>query len=288
MAVNKYFNNFGYKPEQNLVEDLIVESIKQYGHEVKYIPRTLVEEDHIFGEDTLSKFQSAIPVEVYIQNVEGFEDVGEFVSRFGMEVHHQITFLIAKKRWEQIRLGESLQTEVGYSLQNESANTAAPGPGMQYQIETGTVGANNYGIIPYGFPNEGDLIWFEMTGKMFEIKNMEHETRGFYPNGALNMFELKCEVFEYTSQVIDTGDTEIDNLETLFSQNTLDYQFSLDVGDEGYGAGQILWEDGGFSLQEFTATTNNQVSANNSLFQIESAGIIDFSETNPFSEVDRY
>ena len=78
--------------------DLIVESIKQYGHEVKYIPRTLVEEDHIFGEDTLSKFQSAIPVEVYIQNVEGFEDVGEFVSRFGMEVHHQITFLIAKIR----------------------------------------------------------------------------------------------------------------------------------------------------------------------------------------------
>lgn len=288
MAVNQYFNNYNYKPEQNLAEDLVIESIKQYGHEVKYIPRTLVKEDHIFGEDVLSKFQSAIPIEVYIQNVEGFEDVGEFVSRFGLEVHHQITFIMAKKRWEQIRQGESLMTEVGYSLQTESANTAAPGAGIQYQLETGTTGANNYGTIPYSYPNEGDLIWFEMTGKMFEIKNMEHETMGFYPNGNLNMLELKCEVFEYSSEKMDTGDTEIDNLENLFSQNTLDYQFSLDVGDEGYGAGQLMSEDGGSLLQEFTATTNNEVSANNTLFQIQSAGIIDFSETNPFSEVDRY
>lgn len=194
----------------------------------------------------------------------------------------------AKKRWEQIRQGESLMTEVGYSLQTESANTAAPGAGIQYQLETGTTGANNYGTIPYSYPNEGDLIWFEMTGKMFEIKNMEHETMGFYPNGNLNMLELKCEVFEYSSEKMDTGDTEIDNLENLFSQNTLDYQFSLDVGDEGYGAGQLMSEDGGSLLQEFTATTNNEVSANNTLFQIQSAGIIDFSETNPFSEVDRY
>ena len=101
MPTNFYFDNFAHSGQQNLIEDLITESIKIYGYDNFYIPRTLVKEDNLFGEDVLSKFDSAYPIEMYIKNVEGFDGEGEFLSRFNVEVRDNITFSMSQKRWQE-------------------------------------------------------------------------------------------------------------------------------------------------------------------------------------------
>ena len=120
-----------------------------------------------------------------------------------------------------------------------------------------------------------------MVGKIFEIKFVEHE-QIFYQTGRLQTYDVRCELFEYSSERIDTGNTEIDAIETTYSLDTLGYEFTL---EDGIGVAQL--EDGGALLQEYTIETTDK-SANNSYFQLESESILDFSETNPFSEIDRY
>lgn len=288
MPVNKYFNNFNYGREQDLMEDLIIESIKQYGNEVKYLPRTLVEQDHLFGEAKLSKFDDSVPVEMYIKNVEGFEGEGDFLSKFGVQIRDSMTFTVARKRFDQIRGGESLQSEVGYQLQNESANTDSPSRQFLSDnadvhgivIESGTPGANNYTITSQR-PREGDLIYFGLTDKLFEIKFVEHE-EVFYQFGRLQTYDLRCELFEYSSERIDTGDSDVDSIEDALSNDILFNELTLEDG-----SGVWLAEDGDSVMQEYTIeTTDDQ--ANNQFFTQEASNILDFSELNPFSEVDRY
>ena len=103
MPTNRYFNHFSYGREQDLVEDLIIESTKIYGHNVKYLPRTIVDRDDLYGEDRLSTFNAAAEVEMYIKNVDAFEGEGTILSRFGLEMRDEITFTLARKRWNQIR-----------------------------------------------------------------------------------------------------------------------------------------------------------------------------------------
>ena len=86
MATNLYFNNFGHYGQQTLLENLIIESIKMYGHDCFYIPRVLVKEDNLFGEDVLSKFENYYELEMYVKNVEGFEGEGDFLSKFNIEI----------------------------------------------------------------------------------------------------------------------------------------------------------------------------------------------------------
>jgi len=107
-TVNQYFNNFGHQQSQWLIEDLIIESIKIYGIEVQYMPRTLVAEDTIWGEDTLSKFEDAYPLEMYVKNVDGFEGEGDFLSKFGLEIRDEMTLTVAQRRFsEEISLADS-------------------------------------------------------------------------------------------------------------------------------------------------------------------------------------
>jgi len=288
VPTNKYFNNFNYGREQDLLEDLIVESIKVYGHEMKYLPRTLVEEDELFGEAKLSKFEDSVPVEMYIKNVEGFEGEGDFLSKFGVEIRDQMTFTMSRRRFDQIRGGESLQTEVGYQIQAESANTDSPS--RQFltdnanvdgiMLESGTPGSNNY-TITSNRPNEGDLIYFPLTDKLFEIKFVEHE-EVFYQMGRLQTYDLRCELFQYSSERIDTGDSAIDVIEDELSADVLFNELTLE--DD---SGALSFEDGDSIITEYRLEdTDDQ--ANNEFFTTESTGIIDFSEANPFSEIDRW
>ena len=102
MAVNHYFQSgipMGRRSEQNLYEDLIVECLKIYGFEIYYIPRKFNNIDRIFGEDTISSFEHAYPLEMYLQNVNGFEGDGELMSKFGVELKDTATFIVSKKRW---------------------------------------------------------------------------------------------------------------------------------------------------------------------------------------------
>ena len=283
MSTNVYFNNFAYAREQDLVEDLTIEAIKIYGHNVKYLPRTRVNTDNLFGEDVLSKFDEAIDIEMYIKNVEGFEGEGDLLSRFGLEIRDQITFTVARKRFDQAITSPKLMTQVGYNLIFESGDNNTPS--RQYlsgsqDTEAMMLEGNDY-LNTINRPQEGDLIYFPMVSKIFEIKFVEHE-QIFYQTGRLQTYDVRCELFEYSSERISTGNTEIDVIESTYSLDTLGYQFTL---EDGTGVAQL--EDGGTLLQEYTIETTDK-SANNEFFQTQADNILDFSEINPFGEIDRY
>ena len=286
MATNQYFNNFAYAREQDLVEDLTIEAIKIYGHNVKYLPKTISGIDHLFGEDKLLKYETAADVEMYVKNVEGFEGEGEFMSKFGVQLNDQLTLTVARKRFDQIRT-EKLTTEVGYNYLQESANTDAPSrqflTGNNHTesiiLETGTTGVNSYSITA-NRPQEGDLVFFPLVNKIFEIKFVEHEDI-FYQTGRLQSYDLRCELFKYSSEQIRTGNTEIDSTETAGTLDTLLYELLLEDGDN------LLEEEGDSLVQEYQLFTQD-AGANNSYFESEGDSIIDFSERNPFSEVDRF
>lgn len=277
MTTNKYFRPFTYGRQQDLAEDLIVQAIKIYGLDVKYLPRTLRNVDPLLGEDPTSTFDDAIDIEVYIKNVQGFEGEGDFLSKFNLQINDSITFTMARKRWNQIST-EKLITEVGYNYQLESADTNSWGNTQCIMLEAG--GANNYAITTPR-PFEGDWIYFPLNKKLYEIKFVEHEAI-FYQHGKLYTYDLNCELVDRIGpDSIRTGNTAIDGIGVKYDQNILLYQTQLE--DDTY----LLNEDGGFMLNEYRIEVQN-VTANNEYFTQKSLDFIDFSERNPFSEVDRY
>ena len=291
MPTNVYFNNFGYAREQDLVENLTIESIKIYGHNLKYIPKTAVKQDPLFGEDTLSTYDDAVDIEMYIKNVEGFEGEGDFLSRFNLEIRDQVTFTVARKRFDQAR-SERLTTEVGYSYVQEEANTNAPSRQfLSTSANTGMFGITLETATSEGYsitnnrPLEGDLIWFPMVDKLFEIKFVEHE-QIFYQTGRLQTYDLRCELFTYSNERIDTGISDIDAVEDNLTTDILTNEMLQEDGSI------LQLEEGGSIMQEYRLEIN-QPSANNEYFQsndpvFSSSAVIDFSESNPFSEIDRY
>ena len=191
MPTNVYFDT-GTRPEQHLYEDLMIEQLKIYGQEVFYIPRTLVKEDNLFGEDTLSKFGDAYLIEMYFENVEGYEGEKEIMSKFGLQMNEDVTFVVARRRFEQLVSHDS-------------------------------------NLIVKTRPNEGDLVYFPKVKKIFEISFVDHDDP-FYQIHNVPAFKLKCKTFEYSSEDIDTGIAEIDAIETDNSLDQLAFQLSLEDG----------------------------------------------------------
>ena len=176
MAKNPYFK-FGTNSEQNVVENLIIECLGIYGQEMFYIPRTLVSKDEILGEDRLSEFKNAYPIEMYFENVDGFGGNGAFMSKFGLMIEQSATLVVARKRWQQ------------------------------------AVAQYGQTILP-NRPAEGDLLYFPLTGGLFEIKFVQHQNP-FYQIGKLYTYKLDVELFQYASERIDTGYNVIDDFESL-------------------------------------------------------------------------
>ena len=191
MPTNVYFDT-GTKPEQHLYEDLMIEQLKIYGQDVFYIPRTLVKEDELFGEDTLSKFDDAYQIEMYFENVEGYEGEKEIMSKFGLQMNEDVTFVVARRRFEQLVSHDS-------------------------------------NLIVKTRPNEGDLVYFPKVKKIFEISFVDHDDP-FYQVHNVPAFKLKCKTFEYSGEDLDTGISEIDAIETANSLDQLVYQLSLEDG----------------------------------------------------------
>ena len=209
-----FFNNYGASQEQYLIEDLIIESIKMYGQDVYYINRTLGAEDRILREDDLPTFDAAYQMEMYIKNIDGFEGDGDFLSKFGLEIRDEITFTLARRIFEQ---------EVTL---NETKNN----------------------------PYVGDLIYFPLNNKIFEIKFVEHESI-FYQMGALQVYDIRCDLFEYSGEKFSTGITDID---TKFNQIV-------------------------FTSNDAIANVESvDTLARNFSIESEADGIIDFSEADPF------
>jgi hypothetical protein len=171
-----YFTN-GTRDEQYLLEDLTIESIRIYGQDMYYIPRILVAKDNILGEDRLSQFRNAYPIEMYLESVSGFEGQGAFINKFGLMMEQSATLTVARRTWERF------------------------------------VGKHSDATLP-NRPAEGDLLYFPLTNGLFEIKFVEHQDP-FYQLGKLYVYRLEVELFQYASEVIDTGISSLDAFESL-------------------------------------------------------------------------
>ena len=280
MAVNKYFRNYSYGREQRVEDDLTVEAIKIYGVDVQYMPRTIFNEIEEFGEDPLSHFTLAVPIEVYVNNLENFQGEGDFLSKFNLEIRDQITLTMARRRWDQIRT-EKLIDEVGNIYLTETNPATYSSNTDNYLLETGS--ANGYSISS-SRPLEGDLIYIPFinngNGAIYEVKFVEHE-RVFYQHGKLYTYEMTCELFRYSSERLDTGNSDIDIIETRSSRDIQQYQYLMENGDIH------IMEDDSNLIQEYRLESVAST-ANNELFTQKSFIDVDFSERNPFSEIDRY
>jgi hypothetical protein len=174
MAINQYIRS-NVKSEQDLYENLVIETLKTYGVEVYYIPRDIVNENKIFGDDVPSRFNSSYKVEMYIDNIEGFAGEGDIFSRFGVEIRDEATFVVARRRWRDAV--------------------------KRYDNE-----------ISGDRPREGDLIYLPMSKSLFQIQHVEHEDP-FYQLQNVPLFRCRATLFEYNDEDLDTGVEAIDNIE---------------------------------------------------------------------------
>lgn len=227
MATNPYFNNTKYKPTQDLIENLVIESIKTKGIDVYYLPRRFANKDLVFGEDPMSYFDLSFPIEMYLDTFNGFQGEREIVSKFGIEIQDNMTLTVAKKRFEQ---------------------EAAKLPAMTDRP------------IDLDAPTMGDLIYFPLSKGLFEIKYVDNK-EVFFQGGKLYTYKLECELFKYSMEELNTGDSDIDSIE------------------DGLVTGVDEDDDGDI---DFIKDGKNPDDSFN--IQTEGTGLIDFTEVDPFSE----
>ena len=264
MAVNHHFqggNGIGNDAEKRLHENLIIEGLKIYGFDCYYLPRTLVNQDLILGEDVASRFNASYLLEMYMETTEGFQGEQELVSKFGLEIREDTTFCIAKRRWQM--------------MVDNKATT-----------------------IISGRPNEGDIIYVPLMNSFFEIQFVEDQ-EPFFQLGNLPVYKLRCTRWEYSSEKLNTGRPAIDVAEDRLSIDQLQSQL---VQEDGTG---ILLEDSDLvlknynyvmleSFQPINLATQTRDYADNATYESDAGfgtastddDILDFTERNPFGEVD--
>lgn len=202
MATNQYFSQ-GRRSEQNLYEDLIVESLKMYGQDVYYVPREIVNKDTVFLDDNSSKFDQGYKIEMYIENTEGFDGDGDLFTKFGVEIRDAATFIVSRKRWKSL--------VAAYEETDDS---------------------------PFYRPREGDVIYLPLSNSIFQIMKVEDESP-FYQLKDLPTFRMRCELFEYNEEDFDTGIAGLDKVEENFAYQ---YVLTLDHGTVvgKYQKGEII------------------------------------------------
>jgi hypothetical protein len=290
MATNPYFK-YGVRSEQNMFEDITIEALQMYGQDVYYLPREIVNKDTVFLDDVPSRFSSSYKVEMYIENAEGFGGEGDLFTKFGVELRDQATFVVARKRWQQL-IGSRL-TEKNFR------------------------------------PREGDLIYLPLSQSIFQIERVETETP-FYQLEQLPTFRMTCELFEYSDEDFDTNIRSIDVVEsegafqyklTLDSSGggyTIGETVIQEFTDYNMKGEVTFWSDSGNELRlahvgatdgnfhEFTTnafvvgqTSNGlatptlveqlqeiQEDAQNAIFDSFESDFLDFSESNPFGDIE--
>ena len=177
MATNLYFNHFpkNITSEQLLVEDLVIESLKMYGMDVFYMPRTTRDQvDYLYGEDPLKQYVSAFPLEMYLENITGMDGEGDFISKFGLEIRDEISLLVSRKRFQA------------------TANQTRPNEGDLIYVP-----------VVNGF--------FEITFVEHEDNQAMYHTLGRGRGGNVYLYALKLKQFVFSNEVIETGIAEIDN-----------------------------------------------------------------------------
>ena len=294
MAVNTAFhtsNLHSLATERSLYQNLIKEAIQIYGHDVYYVNRDTIALDNVLGEDSLSKYTKQTPIEMYVEDSEGFGGDKEIITTFGLENRNEITFVVSKERFQEMdsqfviesgtdTTGGSFLLEAGSIDQSENSSTL-----------TSVQGDNNFYVLQdiastdADRPQEGDLVYHPIFAKMFEISFVDHD-EPFYQLDNNPVYKLRCKQFEYSSEVIDTGITTIDAIEGD-SLDSLLFQFALEnevgsvllenAADTG-NAEYLLQED--YIVGDQSTDTTNQ----NELFDELDDTVLDFSETNPFGD----
>ena len=237
MAVNKAFhtnNSTAITSEKNLYSDLVKEAIQIFGHDVYYIDRTTVAIDNVLGEDSLSKFTSQVPIEMYVENAEGgYEGEKELMTQFGLENRNELTLVVHKERFQdltkQIQI-ESGTDSTGGSILLESGTIDQSGNSSE--LETITTGSDFYILtetdaVSTDRPLEGDLVYHPILGKIFEVSFVDHD-EPFHQLDNNPIYKLNCKQFEYSSDALDTGIATIDSIEDAESRNTRDFEFTLE------------------------------------------------------------
>ena len=319
MAVNKHFHTSGahaIATEQSLYADLVAEAIQIHGHDVYYLDRTLVAEDTVLGEDSLSKFNTQVPIEMYMEDSGGgFAGEKELMSQFGLQNLSEATFVVSKTRFQdktkqmQIETGTDSTSSGSILLESGTITSSSKLEGSTFYIvnETDATDADR--------PLEGDAIYHPTLKKLFEINFVDHDDP-FHQLDNNPVYKMRCRLFDYGSEALDTGITDIDAIETALSTASSDYQITLESAtvagqsltiDRSYtsvdttnvtidavtvsedtSSSSILLESGS---NEYIITEDyyigdyvNDKTAQNELFDTLDDTVLDFSESNPFGD----
>ena len=333
MAVNKIFhtnNSATIQTEKNLYSDLVKEAIQIYGHDVYYIDRTTVAIDNVLGEDSLSKFTTQVPIEMYVENAEGgYEGEKELMNQFGLENRNELTLVVHKTRFQDLTKQISIESgtdTTGGSILLESGTIDQSSDSSV--LETVTTGSDFYILTETDAtdadrPLEGDLVYHPILNKIFEVNFVDHD-EPFHQLDNNPVFKLSCKQFEYSSEALDTGITDIDSIEDALTRNSRDFEFTLEQSTaqneniniqharsnfglllEETDGDNIIGEDDSTSVGESIQLENDADSgdasfllqetynvgdfvqdktAQNELFDQLDNNVLDFSESNPFGD----
>ncbi len=223
--------------EQELLSELVAESIKIHGIDVYYLPRETVNKDAIYTEDALNEYQRALLLDVYLKSFDQFGGEGQFLQKFNLEIRDTVEFSISQK---------TFQDEI----------------------------TNPVGIIR---PREGDLIYLPVAKRLLKISYVE-KFPVMMPLGSLPSYDIKCEAFEYSGELLNTGIREIDNIEKNYNIELNNFAIATESRLE-------LKDEDGFSIvQESYDIDTIDPTAQNDEIEDFADDFIDFSERDPFSE----
>ena len=283
MTTSVYFSHHENTSEQALHQDLIIEAIKNYGIDVYYLPRKYVNEDVLYGEDTISEFNQAHLIEMYVKTVDGFEGEGDFISRFGLEIRDQVVFSVARRRFDNLDITEQDRPREGDVI-------FLPLNKKLYEIRF-----VEHESMFYQF---GKLPIFDLTCELFQYDSQEIDT------GIADIDKVEDENAYAINLALGTGSGNYVNDENIYvgdtfasanttarvlSWNQTDRELKITdiVGTFGATSNIVGQTSGAYYSLSTTPDTQvfvNDTTANNVTFETEADSIIDFSESNPFSE----
>lgn len=237
---NPFFNFFDYPPTQFLIEDLILQAISIYGNECLYIPRNLKNFDTLYFTDDQSTYRITIPIDVYVQDQFGFTGMKDIYSKFGLEIRDSIILVIAKKSFD-----ENIKPITGQAR-----------------------------------PDEGDLIYFTLNNKCFQIKYVNNKEL-FYPAGVLPVYRMELNLFEYSDETFATGIEAIDSLQQKLSLNARDYSLDLPDGTPLADVANNIIVPASFDLQNIEPEDDNDE------LSIEGNSVVDFSTNSIFGGISK-
>ena len=266
--------------EQSLYANLVAEAIQIHGHDVYYLDRTLVAEDTVLGEDALSKFNTQVPIEMYMEDSDGgYAGEQEVMTQFGLGNLSEATFVVSKTRFQEKT--KQIQIEEGTDSTSSGSILLESGTILTSKLE-GEVFyiVNETDATDVDRPLEGDAIYHPILKKLFEINFVDHDDP-FHQLDNNPVYKMRCRLFDYGSEALDTGITDIDAIEDSLS--IASHQLTLE--DE---TGSILLETGGdeYIIQEdyIVGDMSTDKTAQNELFETLDDTVLDFSESNPFGD----